>query len=148
VSPTFTPNALNTTYEGVPAYNTSDLLQEHPTMAGYWRVYGRSDDQLMLSTGEKVCLFLPFLCLAPIYSRLDESNPPWCATPTLMRTARTLSIKEGIISQNPLVHASVIFGRGRDQNGVLIQPTEPFEATEESLAEFRNKIWSVIKFSS
>ena len=40
--------------DGVGAYATSDLLESHPTMPGYYKVYGRVDDQIMHSTGEKV----------------------------------------------------------------------------------------------
>jgi hypothetical protein len=49
---------LNTTWHGVEAYATSDLLIPHPTKEGYWKVFGRTDDQIMLSTGEKVSLYL------------------------------------------------------------------------------------------
>ena len=49
------PNVFNSTYDGRAAYATSDLLQQHPTKPHLFRVYGRADDQLMLSTGEKVC---------------------------------------------------------------------------------------------
>ena len=52
-SPTFTPNVFNMTIEGRPAYTTSDLMQQHPTKKHLFRVYGRADDQLILSTGEK-----------------------------------------------------------------------------------------------
>ncbi|KZT01334.1 acetyl-CoA synthetase-like protein [Laetiporus sulphureus 93-53] len=47
------PSVLNTVVSGVKAYATSDLLAPHPTKAGFWRVYGRTDDQIMHSTGEK-----------------------------------------------------------------------------------------------
>ncbi|KAI0687627.1 acetyl-CoA synthetase-like protein, partial [Cerioporus squamosus] len=52
-SPTFTPNVFNMSIEGRPAYATSDLLQQHPTKKHLFRVFGRADDQLILSTGEK-----------------------------------------------------------------------------------------------
>ena len=48
-----TPNVYNSIFDGKPAYFTSDLLQQHPTKPHLFRVYGRADDQLMLSTGEK-----------------------------------------------------------------------------------------------
>lgn len=35
-------------------YATSDLMVPHPSRRGYWKVFGRSDDQIMHSTGEKV----------------------------------------------------------------------------------------------
>jgi len=50
------PSVLNTSVDSVNAYATSDLLQRHPTKLEYWRVFGRSDDQIMHSTGEKVCI--------------------------------------------------------------------------------------------
>ncbi|KAF8898448.1 acetyl-CoA synthetase-like protein [Infundibulicybe gibba] len=48
-----TPSILNTKINKVDAYATSDLLQPHPTKRGYFRVYGRADDQLIHNTGEK-----------------------------------------------------------------------------------------------
>ncbi|OSD00720.1 acetyl-CoA synthetase-like protein [Trametes coccinea BRFM310] len=111
-SPTFTPNVFNSIIDGRPAYSTSDLLQRHPTKHNLFRVYGRADDQLMLSTGEK-------------------TNP---------------APLEAILTQDPHVHACLMFGRGRFQNGVLIQPKEPFDpSNEEKLEEFRNKIWPSIE---
>ncbi|KAH9931804.1 uncharacterized protein B0H18DRAFT_1093226 [Fomitopsis serialis] len=47
---------INTKVDGRDAYNTSDLLVEHPTKPGLWKVYGRSDDQIMHNTGEKSML--------------------------------------------------------------------------------------------
>ena len=58
-SPTFTPNVFNSVIDGRPAYSTSDLLQQHPTKHHLFRVFGRADDQLMLSTGEKVSRRMP-----------------------------------------------------------------------------------------
>ncbi|SJK98376.1 uncharacterized protein ARMOST_01641 [Armillaria ostoyae] len=43
----------NAQVEGRDAYSTSDLLEPHPTKEGFWRVFGRVDDQIMHSTGEK-----------------------------------------------------------------------------------------------
>lgn len=52
--PTLTPNILNAKYNGMNAYDTNDLLIQHPTIPKLWRVYGRCDEQLTHSTGEKV----------------------------------------------------------------------------------------------
>lgn len=52
------PCVINCNYNGRPGYNTNDILAPHPTKPGYWRVYGRADDQIMHSTGEKVRLDL------------------------------------------------------------------------------------------
>ena len=46
--------------------------------------------------------------------------------------------------QDPHVLACLMFGRGRFQNGILIQPKVAFDSSDEGkLEEFRNKIWSV-----
>ncbi|OBZ74288.1 L-aminoadipate-semialdehyde dehydrogenase large subunit [Grifola frondosa] len=111
-SPGFTPNVMNTTRNGRPAYATSDLLQVHPTKPHLFKVFGRADDQLMLSTGEK-------------------TNP---------------GPLEAILLQDPHIVAALMFGRGRFQNGVLIQPKEPFDPKDERrVEEFRNTIWPSIE---
>lgn len=46
--------AYNTEVDGVPAFDTNDLVQRHPKNHSLYRVVGRADDQIMLSTGEKV----------------------------------------------------------------------------------------------
>ncbi|KAJ7634824.1 acetyl-CoA synthetase-like protein [Roridomyces roridus] len=48
------PHVFNTTHEGKPAYNLGDLLERHLTDPTRWKVYGRTDDQIMLSTAENV----------------------------------------------------------------------------------------------
>lgn len=50
------PGVINTQVNGVDAFATSDLFTPHPTKAGFWRPYGRADDQIIHSTSEKVCL--------------------------------------------------------------------------------------------
>jgi hypothetical protein len=45
---------LNTNIRGISGYATSDLLEPHPTKPGYWKIFGRKDDQIIHSTGEKV----------------------------------------------------------------------------------------------
>ncbi|KAJ7929762.1 hypothetical protein B0H13DRAFT_2652291 [Mycena leptocephala] len=47
------PCVLNTQVGGIEAYATSDLLVPHPVKSGYWKVYGRADDQIVHNTGEK-----------------------------------------------------------------------------------------------
>jgi hypothetical protein len=49
----FRTNVVNTSVDGKAAYATGDLIEAHPTRPGLYRVFGRADDQLMLSTGEK-----------------------------------------------------------------------------------------------
>ncbi|KAI0320589.1 acetyl-CoA synthetase-like protein [Amylostereum chailletii] len=52
---------------------------------------------------------------------------------------------EHILRQDDSILSAVMFGRGRFQNGVIVQPKVPFDpADETSLAEFRNKIWPTV----
>lgn len=51
---------------------------------------------------------------------------------------------EDILHQDPLIQAAVVFGRGRFNCGVIVEPIpeERFDpADTEKLAEFRNRIW-------
>ncbi|KAJ5622949.1 acetyl-CoA synthetase-like protein [Penicillium lividum] len=50
-TPTHYPSVFNDTKNWI--YRTSDLVEMHPTKPGFFKVVGRADDQLMLSTGEK-----------------------------------------------------------------------------------------------
>jgi len=43
----------NTEVDGIVAYDTKDILQRHPSVPTFYRVYGRADDQIMHSNGEK-----------------------------------------------------------------------------------------------
>ncbi|KAF2135751.1 uncharacterized protein K452DRAFT_164934 [Aplosporella prunicola CBS 121167] len=52
--PRHTPSVFNTEFAGEPAYTTGDLVvPETEDGVPYFRFYGREDDQLLLSTGEK-----------------------------------------------------------------------------------------------
>ncbi|KAF9552954.1 acetyl-CoA synthetase-like protein [Agrocybe pediades] len=105
---------INTKVNDVDAYATSDLLIEHPEKPGHWKIYGRVDDQIMHSTGEK-------------------TNP---------------GPLESIINQDPCVQSSVMFGRGRFNAGILVEPKVEFRfdpSDEAKLADFRNKIWPAIQ---
>ena len=53
---------------------------------------------------------------------------------------------EKMINEDPLVRGAVMFGRGKFQNGVLIEPTEDFQIDPtdvKQLEAYRNKIWYV-----
>jgi hypothetical protein len=52
--PEHTPRVFNTRWGDKNAFATGDLLVPHPTKTGFWKVFGRVDDQLVLSNGEKV----------------------------------------------------------------------------------------------
>lgn len=75
----WSPNVFNTEEDGRPAYATCDLLQEHPMDRNRFKVYGRADDQIILSTGEKVNVALRVLSADVLIHpswlghRLDES---------------------------------------------------------------------------
>ncbi|PCH43993.1 acetyl-CoA synthetase-like protein, partial [Wolfiporia cocos MD-104 SS10] len=118
------PSVLNTQVAGIGAYATSDLMVPHPTKPGYWRIHGRTDDQIMQNTGEKVGAYI---------CRILETNP---------------GPLENILNQDPHVLSSVMFGRGRFQAGVLIDPKPAFRfdpVDQVKLADFRNKIWPTIE---
>ena len=54
--------------------------------------------------------------------------------------------QEGIITASLMVNGAVMFGRGKTQCGILIEPRSGHEPGEHetSLPEFRNKIWYVV----
>ncbi|KAG1870691.1 putative aminoadipate reductase [Suillus subalutaceus] len=98
----------------VKGYATSDVFIKHPTIEGLWKIVGRIDDVLVLSSGEKT---VP----APM---------------------------ESTICANPYVNGAVLFGRGRNQVGILIEPRAGCEIDvddEKQLAEFRNRVWSDVE---
>ncbi|TFK52863.1 acetyl-CoA synthetase-like protein [Heliocybe sulcata] len=108
------PCVLNTQVNGVDGYATSDLLSPHPTEPGYWRIHGRTDDQIMHNTGEK-------------------TNP---------------GPLESILNRDPHVNAAVMFGRGRFNAGVLIDPRPAyrFDSSDvNQLTTFRNLIWPTVE---
>lgn len=76
------PCVTNTTVNGVPAYATSDIMSPHPTKPGFWKVYGRADDQIMHNTGEKVNTSGTIYGMAQIIDvfsqRVDESWTARC----------------------------------------------------------------------
>ncbi|KAI0677488.1 acetyl-CoA synthetase-like protein [Trametes maxima] len=105
---------INAKVDGVDAYETNDLLEPHPTLPGWWTVYGRRDDQIILSNGEK-------------------TNP----IPL-----------EAIITQDPRVRSCVVFGQGKFQNGVLVEPQAElaFDPSDEMrLNDYRNTIWPTVE---
>ena len=55
-----------------------------------------------------------------------------------------MRVAEKFINADPRVKHSVMFGRGKFQNGVLVEPSEEYtiDPTDlEQLAAFRNMIW-------
>lgn len=52
-----------------------------------------------------------------------------------------------MMNQDPHVTACVMFGRGRFQAGLIVEPKPEYQfdpSDEAKLAEFRNKIWCVL----
>ncbi|KAK0449007.1 NRPS-like enzyme [Desarmillaria tabescens] len=49
----YSPAVFNTTIDGVKAYDTQDLFVRHPISPEMFKCYGRHDDQIIHSTGEK-----------------------------------------------------------------------------------------------
>ena len=47
-------NINNCEIDGVKGYASNDVVRRHPTLPNSLRVIGRVDDQIVLSTGEKV----------------------------------------------------------------------------------------------
>lgn len=53
---------------------------------------------------------------------------------------------ESVIGSSPLVQGVIMFGRERNQVGVLIEPSPAYAVDvndEKAVAEFRNQIWYV-----
>ncbi|KAF8315479.1 acetyl-CoA synthetase-like protein [Cantharellus anzutake] len=115
--PTHTPSGINSEFDGEMGLSTSDLLLEHPTKKGYYSIYGRADDQLMLSTGEK-------------------TNP---------------GPLEAIISRDPLIQGSVMFGRGKPHNGVIITPAPHLSldiSDKGKVAAYIDSIWASVQLAN
>lgn len=55
---------------------------------------------------------------------------------------------ESVIASSPLVQGVVMFGRERNQVGILIEPRQAVDVDDEkAVAEFRNQIWYVLHVS-
>ncbi|PIL37207.1 hypothetical protein GSI_00900 [Ganoderma sinense ZZ0214-1] len=105
---------LNTKFEGKDAYATNDILDQHPSRPGWYKYYGRLDDQIILSNGEK-------------------TNP---------------APLETIIGEDPYIQGCVIFGQGKFQNGILVEPKQEYRFDPQDvkqLEEYRSKIWKSIE---
>lgn len=51
--PLHSPTVFDSEIDGVQAFDTKDLVQLHPLNRNLFKVYGRADEQIMHSTGEK-----------------------------------------------------------------------------------------------
>ncbi|KZP33662.1 acetyl-CoA synthetase-like protein [Athelia psychrophila] len=50
---------------------------------------------------------------------------------------------ENTVMSSPLVSGAVIFGRGRNQVGILLEPSSEVAAT--NMTEFRNRMWPIVE---
>jgi hypothetical protein len=121
-------------------------LIRHPKNEKLWRIYGRKDDQITHSTGEKVrSFFIVSFCLLIIY--IDEPSSAWYEPPNPLIAYFLISpLLETILTKNVMIENAIMFGRGRFHAGVLINPADPyaFDPSDlDKLAEFRNGIWLV-----
>lgn len=99
----------------------------------------------MHSTGEKVCISLQS-CVAIFRNFRRQTLGHWVRL-FLLHTFRYPVFAENIINEDPHIVSSVVFGRQRFNAGVIVElkPEYRFDASDETkLAEWRNKIWSVI----
>lgn len=129
----YRPNVVNTQIDGRDAYASSDLVSPHPSKPGYWKVVGRTDDQLIHSTGEKTNPGPLGKLFPPRHFEVNVAYP--------------LLTTEGTLSRDPHVQACVVFGRSRFHCGVIVQPKAQYAfdpADEDKLADFRNRLWSVM----
>lgn len=60
----------------------------------------------------------------------------------------TVRLSEQIIGRSPLVNSTLLFGSGRSQNGVLIEPVTPVDPENaEKQREFKDAVWYVVQLS-
>ncbi|KAF9261228.1 acetyl-CoA synthetase-like protein [Marasmius fiardii PR-910] len=121
---TCVPCLYNAKLDGESVYNTSDLFVPHPTKAGYWKVFGRSDDQIVHANGEKVDFALVETSNLLLICVSIKTNP----IPL-----------EAILKNDPHIRSALLFGRGQFQVGVLVEPEH--RESSKDVQEFSNNIW-------
>ncbi|KAI0795715.1 acetyl-CoA synthetase-like protein [Abortiporus biennis] len=111
------PRVFNTKVHGRDAYATNDLFLPHPTKPHLWKIYGRADDQIMLSTGEKTNP-------GPL-ERILQQDP---------HIQHAVMFGRGKFYNGVLVNPSPVFAF--DPNG---------DDGDILLEKFRNMIWSTVE---
>ena len=79
-----------------------------------------------------------------ITARVDESGSYWYAGSCVSRGSYLTFVAEHILNENPYISACIVFGYGKFQNGVLVQPPPEYQFNPEDkqlLRAFRNMIW-------
>ncbi|KAK0205437.1 acetyl-CoA synthetase-like protein [Desarmillaria ectypa] len=121
---------INTKYRGRDTYATNDLFLPHSSLPGLWRLVGRKDDRIVLSSGEKTNPGLLGQLLVPSsYISFDHAI-------------------ESVLARDPHVIAGLYFGHGRFQNGLLVQlkPQFVFHPSDQaSVIKYRSVIWPTIE---
>lgn len=67
--------AHNIEVDGVPAFDTNDLVKRHSKNREIYCVVGRADDQIILSTGEKVAFYHDHKTIARLIIFVDQPGP-------------------------------------------------------------------------
>lgn len=112
-------------------YASNDLWEPHPTKAGLWRMYVYAVLSHSLS-------FTDFPLILVSVGRLDDV--------IILASGENMvpGPLETVIMSSPVVSGAVIFGRERNQVGVLIERTPGVAAVD--IVEFRNIIWYAVVY--
>ncbi|KAG8683147.1 hypothetical protein FRC09_016263, partial [Ceratobasidium sp. 395] len=98
------PYAFNSEYQGQPAYRSKDLVKKHPSKPHLWRLYAYSP----ANSSPKLTAFTSV-------GRLDDQI-------ILLNGEKTNpGAMEVEILNSPLVQSAIMFGRERNQTGILIE---------------------------
>ncbi|CDO69440.1 hypothetical protein BN946_scf184791.g35 [Trametes cinnabarina] len=127
---TCSPHVTNSQLDGKPVFAVGDLLEQHPADPNRWRVLGRKDDQIMLSTAENVNP-------VPI-GRSTFSDRPFIAHFS----------EEGMLVHDQRIASALLFGRSRIEPGVLIEPAPGHNIDpddKQQLDAYINSIWPTIE---
>jgi hypothetical protein len=116
----------------IAGYSTKDLFAPHPTKEGWWKMQV-----------SRLFLHKSYITNS-LYSvgRVDDvlilaNGEKIVPGPT-----------EGILLAHPFVQGAVMFGRERNQAGLLVEPAEYHEidpTDEAALAAYRNEIWPAVE---
>ncbi|THH13763.1 hypothetical protein EW146_g6494 [Bondarzewia mesenterica] len=123
---------VNKTVDGKPAFATRDLFKRHPSDPTLWKVWGRADEQIMLSSGEKAShLPLSTHYISDMPRAFSQMNPGPIGA-------------EDIFTRNSSrINRAMMFGRGRFNNGIILQLKDEFQfapSDAKSLQAFRESI--------
>ncbi|KAF8200278.1 hypothetical protein BJ912DRAFT_1020035 [Pholiota molesta] len=143
------PSVINTKVAGADAYATSDLMIPHPTKPGYWRVYGRSDDQIMHNTGEKtnpgplenMLNQDPHVQSSVMFGRgqfqagvIIDPKPAFKLIPRMKTSLRTSEIKSGMSTIQKMNKFAPQHSRLFKEMILVAKPDKPFQYTAKSTA--------------